>query len=80
METEFRKISVGRDFPDKSIHYQVGKPINANYVISSIITNQKYEKEGKVAYDIFITSPSETLLWKTIYDMPVVVESNIDFD
>jgi hypothetical protein len=83
METVFRKISVGKDFPDGSIHYQVGRPVNlqsVGYIISSIAINPKYAKEDKTAYDIFITNTSGTLLWKTIYDVPVVVESNIDFE
>lgn len=84
METEFRKISVGRDFPDGAIHYQVGKTVNLQsvaYVITKIAINPQYKKEGKVAYDIFISNKEfGTLRWKTIYDMPVVVEDNIDFD
>lgn len=83
METEFRKISVGRDFPDGAIHYQVGKTVNLQsvpYVISKIATNPQYKKENKVAYDIFITNEGGTLRWKTIHDMPVVVEDNIDFE
>lgn len=80
MTTEYRKISVGKDFPDGSIHYQVGKNVNSNYVITKIAESLKYRKEGKMAYDIFITGTDGTVLWKTVVDMPVVVENNIDFE
>jgi hypothetical protein len=77
--TDIRKISVGRDFPDKAMHYQVGKPVN-NYIISRISINKEDKYKDKLAYDIFLVGEEGSVLWKTIVDMPVVVENNIYFD
>lgn len=77
--TDIRKISVGKDFPDKAIHYQVGKQVNS-HVIYKITVNKDLEAMGKLAFDIFLVSDHGAVLWKTIVDMPVVVENNIDFD
>jgi|TARA_R110000782_G_C14610295_1_gene392074 hypothetical protein len=77
--TDIRKISVGKDFPDKAMHYQVGKPVNS-YIISRISLNKEPRYKDKLAYDIFLVGEEGTVLWKTIVDMPVVVENNIYFD
>lgn len=76
-----RKISVGRDYPNGSIHYQVGKQINLlgeDYTISEIFLE---EVEGsKMGYNIYIESNSTgTVLWKTIIDMPIHIENDVTF-
>jgi hypothetical protein len=81
--TDIRKISVGKDFPDGSLHYQVGKSIKLNnnfYVIAAILPNKEEEAKGKSAYDIYISNSLGTVLWKTVIDVPVVIENNIDFE
>jgi hypothetical protein len=77
--TDIRKISVGKDFPDGAMHYQVGKPVNS-HIISRISLNKEERYKDKLAYDIFLVSEHGSVLWKTIVDMPVVVENNINFD
>jgi hypothetical protein len=76
-----RKISVGRDYPNGSIHYQVGKVINllgVEYTISQILL-EKVEGE-KVGYNIYIENPKiGTILWKTIVDMPIHIENDVTF-
>lgn len=83
MTTDIRKISVGRDFPDGAIHYQVGKPIRLQgepYTVAKILVNKNYKLEGKTAYDIYLSNDDGTVLWKTVVDMPVLVENNINFE
>lgn len=83
MNTDIRKISVGKDFPDGAIHYQVGKTIrlqNKPYTVTRIALNNHYLLEGKTGYDIFLSNEEGTVLWKTVCDVPVVIENNIDFD
>lgn len=83
MTTDIRKLSVGRDFPDGAIHYQVGKTVNLQgtpYGVSAILLNQDLKLEGKTAYDIFLTNEEGTVLWKTVVDMPVIIENNINFE
>ena len=76
-----RKISVGRDYPNGSIHYQVGKRMNllgTEYIIS-LIALEKVEGD-KVGYNIYIENNIEgTILWKTIIDMPIHIENDITF-
>jgi len=76
-----RKISVGRDYPNGSIHYQVGKVINllgVDYKISNILL-EKVEGD-KMGYNIYIESKETgSLLWKTIIDMPIHIENDITF-
>jgi hypothetical protein len=76
-----RKISVGRDYPNGSIHYQVGKTMNllgTPYTISQILL-EKVEGD-KIGYNIYIeNSEVGTILWKTIIDMPIHIENDITF-
>lgn len=75
-----RKISVGKDYPNGSIHYQVGKQINllgTEYTISQILL-EKVEGD-KLGYNIYIESLGDTILWKTIIDMPVHIENDVTF-
>lgn len=83
MNTDIRKLSVGKDFPDGAIHYQVGKTIrlqNEPYIVHQISINQVYKSEGKIAYDIYLANEGGAVLWKTVCDMPVLVENNINFE
>jgi hypothetical protein len=84
MNTDIRKISVGREYPDGAIHYQVGKTIRLQHVpyeICEISINRKLkEEEGKTTYDIFIKNDDGTVLWKNVDGLPVMVENNVNFD
>ncbi len=83
MSSIIRKISVGKDFPDKVIYYQIGKPVklsNDVYKISSILLDKDLMSLGKLAYNVYISNSHETLLWKTIVDQSVVVENNLEFN
>lgn len=91
MNTVIRKISVGREYPNGSIHYQVGSFQNLKHKRYKI-TNIKLDKEllelcGQLAYNIYVenvpTDDGELVniqLWKTIAGVPVVVENDIDLD
>lgn len=83
MKTDIRKISVGTNYPDNSMHYQVGKTFKlqtVEYTVERIAVNRELKMQGKTAYDIFLSNSEGTVLWKTIVDMPVIVENNIDFE
>lgn len=76
MNGEIRKISVGKDYPDGVLHYQVGKTINLIRVPYQI-TDILFEED---VYNIYIANDNGKVLWKTISNVPVVVEYNINFD
>lgn len=82
MKSQIRKISVGKDYPDGVLHYQVGKNINLvgnSYQITDILINQDLLEKSTVGYDIYIANDDGKVLWKTIIDVPVVIEYNINF-
>ena len=83
MKGDIRKISVGKNYPDGAIHYQVGKTVRLQsvpYEIASIKTATEKQYENKAAYHIFIKNDEGTVYWKTVVDMPVIIENNIDFE
>lgn len=79
---KIRKISVGKDYPNNVIHYQVGgvhRLGGVEYTISLIKEVRDYEF-GVLKYEIYITDYNSTVLWKTIVGVPVVIEDNISFE
>lgn len=91
MNTVIRKISVGKEYPNGSIHYQVGSIQNlkgSRYEIVSITLDKELmQVTGNLAYNIFIKDaprdssvPTSVQLWKTISGVPVVIENNIDLE
>lgn len=80
---DIRKISVGKDYPNVCIHYQVGKKIRLQakeYTVHEITVNEKLKESGSIGYDIYLRDEDSVLFWKTIKDMPTVIENNIDFE
>jgi hypothetical protein len=83
MQTDIRKISVGKDYPDGAMHFQVGKEIRLQgtpYEVAKITINEEYKQEGKLAYDVYLSNSEGTVLWKTVCDLPIMVENNINFE
>ena len=77
---QIRKISVGKDYPNGVIHYQINKPIRLNgdqYIISSINLEMLADEP---VFNIYIENNMGKVLWKTIKDVPVVLEYNIEFE
>jgi len=76
-----RKISLGKEFPDGAIHYQVGSGVklNGRYLKVSMILDITKEDDIKT-YSVYLNDDGVNVLWKLIYGVPVVVEFNIDFE
>ena len=75
-----RKISVGSDFPNGAMHYQVGKKfevLGEVCVVTNIILEEV--ERNKLGYNIYVQSKDSTFFWKTIVDMPVHIEYDITF-
>ncbi len=78
-----RKISIGKDYPNGAMHYQVGKTVNLQqvpYTIHSIIERKKKDVSEPSVYDIYIANDDGKVKWKTVEHMPVLVENKIDFE
>lgn len=83
MKGQIRKISVGKDYPDGVLHYQAGKVINLAgkpYEVTDILIDRELLEQGKAVYNIYIANDKGKVLWKTIVDVPVVIENNINFE
>jgi len=69
-----RKISVGRDYKDNAMHYQIGQEVYGNHVITNIL-----EKDSE--YEIYIKKNKEVLLWKSFNkNMGISIEYNLDYE
>jgi len=78
-----RKISVGNGHPASMMHYQVGSKSNLSgkvYEIVSITQDNELFSRGSTGYNIYIKDEHSVVLWKTLINVPVVVEFNIDFE
>lgn len=82
MNREIRKISVGKNYPDGAMHYQVGSTIHLKRVPYTVvsITEDIDEIDMVKIYDIVLMDNTSPFVWKTIKELPVVIEYNIDFD
>lgn len=83
MKRVIRKISVGNGHPDQMMHYQIGKEYTLQgrkYCLSNISLEPELLYKGKLAYNIYLQNNDETVCWKTLVDVPMVVEYNIDFE
>jgi len=69
-----RKISIGRDYKDNAMHYQIGQEVYGNHIITDIL-----EKESD--YEIYIKKNKEILLWKSFNkNMGISIEYNLDYE
>lgn len=73
-----RKIIIGQN-PKDAMAYYVGQ--RAESIIDSIVLDERcFVKYGIRRYLVYIYNESEgTMLWKTIDDMPVLIEHDCDF-
>lgn len=82
--TDIRKISIGVNYPDGVMHYQVGKKIKLQNTSFEIISIEKRDNflglKSSSVYDIYVSDGDGAVLWKTIEDMPVVIENNVNFE
>jgi|TARA_R100000030_G_C3223018_1_gene116391 hypothetical protein len=68
-----RKISIGKDYKNDSMHYSVGQEVYGGHVINCII-----EEDDR--FSIFIQKKDEVLPWKDFNkNMAISVEYNLDY-
>ncbi len=76
-----RKISVGSNYPDGALHYQVGKIQKLNGQLYEIKSIETFIEDEAICYTIVLSCPDgSNIEWKQIKKMPVVVEKAIDFE
>ena len=68
-----RKITIGKDYKNDSMHYAVGQEVYGGHVICDII-------ESKSKFSIFIEKNEEVLPWKDFNkNMAISVEYNLEY-
>ena len=73
MNSNIRKISIGRDYKDNAMHYSVGQEVYGGHIICDII-----EEENK--YLVYIKKNDEVLPWKEFNkNMAITVEFNLEY-
>lgn len=76
-----RKISVGLNYPDGALHYQIGKKQNLGGEIHEIKSIEKVVELGVISYKIIISGDDgSNVVWKEISNLPTVVEFLVDFE
>lgn len=73
MNKLIRKISIGKDYKNDSMHYAVGQDVYGGHVICDIL-------EEKEKYFIYIKKNNDILPWKSFNkNMAISVEYNLQY-
>ena len=73
MDQIIRKITIGKDYKNDSMHYSVGQEVYGGHVICDIL-------EEKDKYSIYIKKNKNVLPWKDFNkNMAVSVEYNLEY-
>jgi hypothetical protein len=73
MSKLIRKISIGKDYKNDSMHYAVGQEVYGGHVICDIL-------EEKEKYFIYIKKNNDILPWKSFNkNMAISVEYNLQY-
>ena len=73
MNSNIRKISIGRDYKYNAMHYSINQEVYGGHIICDII-----EEEHK--YLVYIQKNKEVLPWKEFNkNMAITVEFNLEY-
>jgi|TARA_R100001377_G_scaffold76932_1_gene54006 hypothetical protein len=73
MSKLIRKISIGKDYKNESMHYSVGQEVYGGHRICDIV-------EEDTGYDIFIKKNNDVIIWKNFNkNMAISVEYNLEY-
>ena len=78
MEGLIRKIVVGRD-PKDGMAYYIGMRAGQGTVSAILEDERQLVKHGIKRYLVYIESDEGTLLWKSINEMPCMIEYDLNF-
>lgn len=75
MEPLIRKVSIGQDYKNNAMHYQVGQKVYGGHCISCITE----DVNGSVL--VFIVKEDFVILWKKFNsNMAVAIEYDMEYD
>jgi hypothetical protein len=73
-----RKIVVGRD-PKNGMAYYIGMRAGDNKVSAILLDEEHLYRYKLVRYLIYVENENETMLWKSLDEMPCIIEYNLNF-
>ena len=73
MSKLIRKIRIGKEYKNESMHYSVGQEVYGGHKICDIV-------EEDTGYDIFIRKNNNVIIWKNFNkNMAISVEYNLEY-
>ena len=73
-----RKIIIGQD-PKDGMAYYIGMRAGDGKISAIILDGEFLHKYGSKRYFVYIENEEGTNLWKSIEDMPCIVEYDLNF-
>tara|TARA_R100001440_G_scaffold719_7_gene2331 strand:- start:7663 stop:7899 length:237 start_codon:yes stop_codon:yes gene_type:complete len=78
MDGLIRKIIIGRD-PKDAMAYYIGMRAGDGRVSAIVLDDRHLYNHGKTRYLVYIQKSDGQVLWKSIEDMPCILEFDLDF-
>ena len=78
MNGVIRKIIIGRD-PKDAMAYYVGMRAGSGEVSAIVLDDEHLHRYGKKRYLVYIQNQDGQMLWKSVDDMPCIIEFDLNF-
>jgi len=78
MQGLIRKIIVGRD-PKDAMAYYVGMKAGTGKVSAIVLDEEHLHRYNKKRYLVYLQSDDGQVLWKSVDDMPCMIEFDCNF-
>ena len=78
MNGVIRKIIIGRD-PKDAMAYYVGMRAGSGEVSAIVLDDEHLHRYGKKRYLVYIQNQDGQMLWKSVDDMPCILEFDLNF-
>ena len=74
-----RKIVAGRDPKKDGMAYYVGMSVGRGNICSIVFDQDSFDMYGVTKYVIYVQEPESQVAWKTIENMPCIIEYDLAF-
>jgi len=78
MNGVIRKIIIGRD-PKDAMAYYVGMRAGSGEVSAIVLDDEHLHRYDKKRYLVYIQNKEGQMLWKSVDDMPCILEFDLNF-
>jgi|TARA_B100000242_G_scaffold288144_1_gene255925 hypothetical protein len=78
MNGVIRKIIIGRD-PKDAMAYYVGMRAGSGEVSAIVLDDEHLHRYGKKRYLVYIQNQDGQMLWKSVDNMPCILEFDLNF-